>query len=52
LANDAEEKEGAFPEIMGSLMIFDGAAAYNSKRRQKLTHREVYAVELAMPTFL
>jgi hypothetical protein len=33
LADDTEEKEGAFPKIMGCLMIFDGMASYDSKRR-------------------
>jgi hypothetical protein len=37
---------------MGCLVIFDGTAAYDSKRRQKLMRHEVYAAELAMPTFL
>ena len=33
-------------------MIFGGSAAYDSKRRQKLTRREVYTAEPATPTFL
>jgi hypothetical protein len=52
LADDTEEKEGAFLETIGCLMIFDEIAAYDSKRHQKLTRREVYATELATPTFL
>jgi hypothetical protein len=51
-ADDAEEKEGAFLETMGYLMICDETAAYDSKRRQKLMCREVYVAEPAMPTFL
>jgi hypothetical protein len=50
--DDAKEKEGAFPETMSCLMIFSGTTAYDFKRYQKLTCREVYVVELAMPTFL
>jgi hypothetical protein len=38
--------------MMGYLMIFRGMMAYDSKRHQKLTCREVYAVEPAMPAFL
>jgi hypothetical protein len=33
-------------------MIFGGMVAYDSMRRQKLMHREVYAVGLATPCFL
>jgi hypothetical protein len=33
-------------------MIFGGPAAYNSKRRQKLTHCEVYTAEPTTPAFL
>jgi hypothetical protein len=33
-------------------MIFGGAAAYDSKHRQKLVHRDVYAAEPATPAFL
>ena len=36
----------------GCLMIFEGLAAYDSKCRQKLMHREVYTAEPAVPTFL
>jgi hypothetical protein len=38
--------------MMGCLMIFSEAAAYDSKRRQKLTRCEIYAAEPAMPAFL
>ena len=51
-ADDAEEKDGGFPTLDGCLMIFGGSAAYDSKRRQKLTCREVYTVEPAAPIFL
>ena len=33
-------------------MIFRGSVAYDSKRCQKLTCREVYTTELAAPAFL
>ena len=33
-------------------MIFGGSAAYGSKRRQKVTHHEVYTAQLATPPFL
>jgi len=36
----------------GCLMIFGGAVAYDCKHCQKLTHREVYAAEPGMPSFL
>jgi hypothetical protein len=38
--------------MMGCLMIFGGTTTYESKRHQKLTRREVYAVEPATPAFL
>jgi hypothetical protein len=50
--DDAREKEGAFPETTGCLMIFGGTIAYDSKRCQKLVRREVYTAEPATPTFL
>ena len=50
--DDAEGRDGSFSTLDGCLMIFGGSAAYNSKRHQKLTHREVYMVEPAAPTFL
>ena len=51
-ADDAEGKDGGFPTPDGCPMIFDGVVAYNSKHRQKLARREVYTVELAVPSFL
>jgi len=36
----------------GCLMIFEGSAAYDSKRHQKLAHHEVYMTEPAVPSFL
>ena len=33
-------------------MIFGGSKAYDSKRRQKIARREVYAIEPATPAFL
>ena len=33
-------------------MIFGGSKAYDSKRRQKITRREVYMTKPATPTFL
>ena len=50
--NDAEGRDGGFPMLDGCLMIFRGSTAHDSKRRQKLAHREVYTAELAMPSFL
>jgi hypothetical protein len=52
LGDDAEEKEDTFLEETGCLMIFGGPVAYDSKHRQKLMHREVYAAEPATPAFL
>ena len=51
-ANDVEGKDGGFLMLDGCLMIFGGSAAYDSKRRQKLAHREVYMAELSTPSFL
>ena len=50
--DDAKGKDGGFPTPDGCLMIFGGSVAYDSKRRQKLTHREVYTADPAVPTFL
>jgi hypothetical protein len=50
--DDAKRKEDAFLETIGCLMIFGGTTAYDSKPRQKLTHREVYVPEPATPSFL
>ena len=35
--DDAKEKDDGFPTPNGYLMIFGGSAAYDSKRRQKVT---------------
>ena len=50
--DDAKGKDSGFLTLDGYLMIFGGSVAYDSKRRQKLTRREVYTVEPAAPTFL
>ena len=50
--DDAEEKDSDFPMLDGCLMIFGGLVAYDSKHRQKLTCREVYMAEPAVPSFL
>ena len=50
--DDAEGKDGVFPTLDGCLMIFGGSEAHDSKRRQKVTRRQVYTTERAMPTFL
>jgi hypothetical protein len=50
--DDVKEKEDAFLDEIGCLMIFDGLAAYDSKHRQKLMHREVYVAKPATPAFL
>ena len=50
--NDAKGKDGGFPMPDDCLMIFGGSVAYDSKRRKKVTRREVYTTELATPTFL
>jgi len=52
MADDTEGNDGGFPMLDSSLMIFDGAAAYDSKHRRKLTRREVYTAEPATPSFL
>jgi hypothetical protein len=49
---DGGEKDDGFPVINNCFMIFDGLAAYNTKRQCKLEHRDVYAAEPAMPAFL
>ena len=36
----------------GALMIFGASAAYDSKRRQKVTRREVYTTAPGTPAFL
>ena len=50
--DDAEEKDDGFSTPDGCLMIFGGSVAYDSKRRQKVTRREVYTTKLARPAFL
>ena len=50
--DDAEGMDGGFPTPDGCLMIFGGSKAYDCKRRQKITCREVYVTELATPAFL
>ena len=50
--NDAEEKNDGFPTPDGSLMIFEGSTAYDSKHRQKVVRCEVYTNEPATPSFL
>ena len=50
--DDVEGKGDGFLTLDGCLMIFGGSTAYDSKRRQKLTRREVYTTESAAPTFL
>ena len=50
--DNAEGKDDGFPMPEGCLMIFEGSAAYDSKRHQKVARRVVYMTELATPTFL
>ena len=50
--DDIEEKDDGFPMLNDCLMIFGGSAAYDSKHRQKVTRREIYMTEPAMPAFL
>ena len=50
--DDAEEKDDAFLMPTGALMIFGGSTIYDSKRRQKLTRREVYMTKPAVRVFL
>jgi hypothetical protein len=52
MEDDVKEKDDGFPKMMGCLMIFGGMTAYDSKRCQKLTRREVYAAETTMSAFL
>ena len=51
-ADNAEEKDGGFVTPDGCLMIFGGSAAYDSKRRQKVTRRKAYTAEPTTPPFL
>ena len=50
--DDAKEKDDDFPMSGGCLMSFGGSAAYDSKRCQKVTRREVYTAEPTTPPFL
>ena len=50
--DDVKEKDETFSTPNGAFMIFGGSVAYDSKRRQKVTRREVYTAEPATPTFL
>jgi hypothetical protein len=38
--------------VNNCFMIFGGHAAYDTKRRRKLEHREVYAAEPVTPAYL
>ena len=51
-ADDAEEKDDGFPTPDDCLMIFGWSVAYDSKRRQKVAHHEVYTAQPATPPFL
>ena len=46
------EKQGDFHETDGCLMLFGGPLACVTKRKQKVTRREVFAAEPATPAFL
>ena len=50
--DDAEEKDDGFPTPDSYLMIFGGSTSYDSKRRQKVTRREVYTAQPTTPPFL
>ena len=50
--DDAEEKDDTFPTPNGTLMIFRGSTAYDSKRRQKVARCEIYTAGPATPAFL
>ena len=50
--DDAEGRDGRPRTRIGCLMIFEGSAAYDSKRRQKLALHNVYTTKLATPSFL
>ena len=52
VVDDVVAKDGGFPTPDGCLMIFGGAVAYDSKRRQNLARHEVYAAKPATPSFL
>jgi hypothetical protein len=46
------DKRVAYPDPKGCLMIIGGPAAHKSKRRQKLTDREVNEATLGVLAFL
>ena len=46
------EAEPGYPKTTGCLMIYKGVAAYESRRKQKLTTREVNATDPATSIFL
>ena len=50
--HDAKGKDDDFPTLDVCLMIFEGSEAYDSKCRQKIARREVYATEPTTPAFL
>ena len=50
--DNTKGKDGRFPMLDGCLMIFEGSAAYNSRRHKKLACRDVYTAEPAAPCFL
>jgi hypothetical protein len=50
--NDTKEKDDGFPTPDDYLMIFGGSVAYDSKRRQKVTCRQVYTAQPATPPYL
>jgi len=52
MVDETEGKDSCFLTLDGCLMIFGRSAAYDSKHRQKLAHREVYMDEPVMPSFL
>jgi hypothetical protein len=45
-------KGSRFPIINNCFMIFGRPAAYDTKQRRKLEHREVYATEPTTPAYL
>jgi hypothetical protein len=47
-----DDKGGGFPVVNNYFMIFRGPVAYDTKRRRKLEHREVYAAEPTTPAYL
>jgi hypothetical protein len=45
-------KGDGFPVVNNYFMIFGGPVAYDTKRRRKLEHREVYAAKPTTPAYL